>query len=315
MTLRVSVVLVSVFLASHAYGQSWTPPAESGRCPSKWGASDQRGAGNHMKPETVLRATRLIRTGEVFELGRVLKADMPFSTGRRFEMEVKRTNMNTGSNRRGSNEEIVFSEIGQVGAQFDGFTHQTIGDSLYNCVKVADVATRAGFTRLGIENVGSLITRGVLIDVAALKGVAMLGDTYPITVEDLQQALQRQKLALQPGDAVIIHTGWGRLWDTDAVRYLKTNPGITTAAAEWLAKQDPMLIGIDNGPVGVTPDPDPNLNNPVHQIALVVHGIHLLENLKLDELAGKQVYEFALIVQPLKIQGGTGSTVAPTAVR
>jgi kynurenine formamidase len=315
MTLRVSVVLVSIFVASQAYAQSWTPPADSQRCPSKWGAADQRGAGNHMKPETVLRATRLIRTGEVFELGRVLKGDMPFSTGRRFEMEVKRTNMNTGSNRRGSNEEIVFTELGQVGAQFDGFTHQTIGDSLYNCVKVADVATRSGFTKLGIENVGSLITRGVLIDVAALKGVAMLGDTYPISADDLQQALQRQKLALQPGDAVIIHTGWGRLWDTDAARYLKTNPGITTAAAEWLAKQDPMLIGIDNGPVGVTPDPDASLNNPVHQIALVVHGIHLLENLKLDELAGKQVYEFALIVQPLKIQGGTGSTVAPTAVR
>ena len=128
-------------------------------------------------------------------------------------------------------------------------------------------------------------------------------------------ALKRQKLTLQPGDAVIINTGWGRLWDTEGARYLKTNPGLTTAAAEWLAKQDPMLIGIDNGPVGVTPDPDPNLNNPVHQIALVVNGIHLLENLKLDELAGKQVYEFALIVQPLKIQGATGSTVAPIAVR
>ena len=297
------------------FAQSWTPPTDAQRCPSKWGAADQRGAGNHMKPETVLRATRLIRTGEVFELGRVLKSDMPFSVGRRFEMETKRTNMNAGSNRRGSNEEIVFSEIGQVGTQFDGFTHQTIGDSLYNCVKLADVATRSGFTKLGIEHVGSLITRGVLIDVAALKGVPMLADTYPITVDDLQQALQRQKLTLQPGDAVIINTGWGRLWDTDGARYLKTNPGLTTAAAEWLAKQDPMLIGTDNGPVGVTPDPDPNLSNPVHQIALVVNGIHLLENLKLDELAGKQVYEFALIVQPLKIQGATGSTVAPTAVR
>ena len=84
-------------------------------------------------------------------------------------METKRTNMNTGSNRRGSNEEIMFTEMGQVGTQFDGFTHQTIGDSLYNCVKMDDVATRGGFTKLGIENVGSLITRGVLIDVAALK--------------------------------------------------------------------------------------------------------------------------------------------------
>src|ERR671910_2165779 len=127
---------IALMFVATAHAQSWTPPTDAQRCPSKWGAADQRGAGNHMKPETVLRATRLIRTGEVFELGRVLKGDMPFSTGRRFEMEVKRTNMNTGSNRRGSNEEIVFTELGQVGAQFDGFTHQTIGDSLYNCVKV-----------------------------------------------------------------------------------------------------------------------------------------------------------------------------------
>jgi kynurenine formamidase len=295
--------------------QSWQPPSDAQRCPSKWGAADQRGSGNHMKPETVLRAARLIRTGEVFELGRVLKQDMPFSPGRRFQMEVKRTNMNPGPNRRGSNEEIVFTELGQVGTQFDGFAHQTIGDSLYNCIKVDAIATRSGFTKLGVENVGSLMTRGVLIDVAALKGVPMLSDTYPITVDDLQRALQRQKLTLQPGDAVIVNTGWGSLWDKDGARYLKTNPGLTTAAAEWLAKQDPMLIGIDNGPVGVTPDPDPQLSNPVHQIALVVNGIHLLENLKLDELAGKQVYEFALIVQPLKIQGATGSTVAPIAVR
>ena len=80
-----------------AGAQSWQLPTDAQRCPSKWGAADQRGAGNHMKPETVLRATRLIRTGEVFELGRVLKADMPFSPGRRFEMELKRTNMNAGT--------------------------------------------------------------------------------------------------------------------------------------------------------------------------------------------------------------------------
>jgi kynurenine formamidase len=76
-----------------------------------------------------------------------------------------------------------------------------------------------------------------------------------------------------------------------------------------------MLVGSDNSGVGVTPDVDPQISNPIHQIMLVVHGIYLLENLKLDELAAKQVYEFALVVQPLKIQGGTGSTVAPFAAR
>ena len=76
-----------------------------------------------------------------------------------------------------------------------------------------------------------------------------------------------------------------------------------------------MLLGSDNWPVEVAPNPDKLLSLPVHQIALVVNGVHLLENLKLDELASKGVYEFAFIMQPLKIQGGTGSTVSPIAVR
>ena len=76
-----------------------------------------------------------------------------------------------------------------------------------------------------------------------------------------------------------------------------------------------MLLGADNWPVEVSPNPDKQLSLPVHQIALVVNGVHLLENLKLDELAQKSVYEFAFIMQPLKIQGGSGSTVSPIAVR
>lgn len=295
--------------------QSWQPPADSARCPSKWGAGDERGAGNHMKPETVLRAARLIRTGQVFELGRVLSSTMPFFGTRRFDVYTKRTVMNPGSNSRGSNEEIVTAEIGQVGTQLDGFSHQTIGNSLYNCYKLEETATRTGFTRLGIEDVGALITRGVLIDIAGLKGAEILPDAYEITVRDLQQALQRQNLTLQPGDAIIINTGWGRLWGKDNARYTKSNPGIGVAAAEWLARQDPMLVGSDNSGVGVSPDADPQVNNPVHQIMLVVNGIHLLENLKLDDLAAARAYEFALMVQPLKIQGGTGSTVAPIAAR
>ena len=295
--------------------QTWQPPADSERCPSKWGAADQRGAANHMKPETVLRTARLIRTGQVFELGRPLTASMPLQATRTFELHTKRSAPIQGSNRRGGNEEIVLAEIGQVGTQFDGLTHQTIGSSLYNCVKVDEVETRNGFTKLGVENVGALITRGVLIDVAALKGVAMLPDNYEVTVVDLQQALERQKMTLQSGDAVLVNTGWGLLWGKDNGRYMKVNPGLGVAAAEWLARQDPILVGADNAPVNVTPSPDPKLSNPVHQIMLVVNGIFLLENLRLDELATERAYEFALVVQPLKLVGGTGSTVAPIAIR
>jgi hypothetical protein len=97
--------------------------------------------------------------------------------------------MNPQSNRRGSNEEIVIAEIGQVGTQFDGFAHQTHEDLWYNCIPASENATRSGFTRLGIDQVGMLMTRGVLLDIAALKGVSVLPDNYEITVADLEAAL------------------------------------------------------------------------------------------------------------------------------
>jgi kynurenine formamidase len=240
---------------------------------------------------------------------------MPFFGTRRFDVHTKRTFMNQPSNRRGSNEEIVISEIGQVGTQFDGFAHQSIEYSHYNCFKTDEISARGGFTKLGIEKVGTLIGRGVLIDVAGLKGVDTLPDAYEITVADLEQALQRQNLTLQPGDAVLINTGWNKLWGKDNPRYVKSCPGIGVKAAEWLATKDPMLVGSDNWPVEVAPNPDPQISLPVHQIMLVVNGIHLLENLKLDELAAKKVYEFAFMMQPLKAQGFSGSTVAPVAIR
>jgi len=304
-----------LFVARVAAAQSWAPPADSQRCPSKWGAGDERGSGNLMKPDQVVKAAKLIRTGEVIELGQVLDpTNMPFFPGRQLSILTKRTNVLPQSNRRISNEEMVIGELGQIGTQFDGFSHQGIDAGFYNCFKQDQIATRNGFTKLGIENVGALMTRGVMIDVAAVKGVEMLPDSYEITVQDLQEALRRQNITLQMGDAIIINTGWGKLWGKDNARYMKTDPGIGVAAAEWLAKQNPMLIGSDNWSVEVNPNPDPKIGSPVHQILLAVNGIHMLESLKLDELVAKRVNEFAFILQPLKLKGATGSTVAPIAV-
>src|SRR6267378_4477244 len=217
---RTAIAIAFLAAPTLAFAQ-WNVPSESQRCPSKWGAGDERGSGNHMKnPEVVLRGARLIKTGEVIELSHVLGPGMAFFGTRIFNLHTKRTFMNTGRNTRGSNEEVVTSEIGQVGTQFDGFA------------------------------------RGVLIDVAGLKGVDMLGDTYEITVADLQQALQRENLKLLPGDAVIIHTGWGKLYGKDNARFVKSTPGVGVAAAEWLAKHDPLLVGSDNWPVEVAPNPD-----------------------------------------------------------
>jgi kynurenine formamidase len=239
---------------------------------------------------------------------------MPLFGTRRFDVRTKRTGGPMGTNKRYTNEELVVTELGQVGTQLDMFSHQGIDGLLYNCVKIDEVAGRTGFTKLGVEKIGMLMTRGVLIDVAAAKGVDMLDAGYEITVADLESALARQDVSIGAGDAVLIRTGFGKLWGKDNAKYNAGCPGIGVAAAQWLAKHDVMLMGADNFPVEVAPNPDKALSLPVHQIALAVNGIFLLENLNLEGIAARKVYEFALVIQPLKIKGGTGSTVAPVAL-
>ncbi|MGH9672645.1 MAG: cyclase family protein [Bryobacteraceae bacterium] len=295
--------------------QAWSPPPPDKRCPSVWGSGDERGSANYVRPETVLKAARLIREGTIYELGRVLESAMPVFGLRRFSIYTARTVGPVGANRAFANEELVAGELGQVGTQLDGLTHVGIDGLLYNCTKVDDIATRTGFTRLGVEKVGALFARGILLDIAGFKGVETLEAAYEITPADLQGALRRQGLTIGRGDAVLIRTGWGKLWMVDNARYNRSSPGIGVPAAEWLVETNPLLIGADNSGVEVQPNPNKALANPVHQILIPAHGIFLLENLDLEALARDRVSEFAFIVQPLKIKGGTGSTVAPIAVK
>jgi kynurenine formamidase len=309
------LVLVAIFATSAVMlAQEWKPPPPERRCPSRWGAADERGAANHMQPETVMRATRLIKEGKIYELGRVLAADIPLLGTRSFLLHTAPSSGPSGVNKVRSSEETVITQLGHVGTQLDGLPHIGIGELLYNCVKAEEVATRSGFTKLGIEKVGALFTRGVLLDVAAVKGVPMLDASYEITVADLEQAMRRQNVQINAGDAVLLHTGWGKLWMNDNVKYTSGQPGPSVAAAEWLAKLNPMLVGADNGGIEVRPK-NKNLAVPVHQIMITINGIFLLENMDLDALARDRVHEFAFIVQPLKLKGGTGSTVAPIAVK
>src|SRR6266853_2680708 len=180
-------IVISLALGGTAlHAQTWQMPPDSQRCPAKWGAGDQRGSGNMMKPETVLRAAKLIRTGEVFELGAVLSPDPKeafINAGRVFNIYTKPSP--PIPNARQVNEELVVTELGQIGTQFDAYAHQMWGDSFYNCFKLSEIGTRNGYRKLGVETVGGLMTRGVLIDIAELKGVEMLPDSYIVTPADL----------------------------------------------------------------------------------------------------------------------------------
>ncbi|HEY1543242.1 MAG TPA: cyclase family protein [Xanthobacteraceae bacterium] len=304
---------VASFASIPANAQDWLSPEK--RCPSPYGAEDERGAANMQTSDSVLAAGKLIREGKIYELGKVLDRNIPMSPGRSFVLSVQRTSGPNGRNQQGGNEETVFTELGQMGTQFDGLAHQQLGRYLYNCVEADKVTRRSGFAKLGVEKAGSFFARGVLLDIAGLKGVDMLPDDYMITVADLEAGMKAANVDIRKGDAVLIRTGWGRLWTVDNARFIKGEPGIGLEAADFLVKRNVMIVGSDNWAVEVRPYPDKTLFLPVHGFLLNVNGVYLIENLDLEALARDKATEFAFIVEPLKLRGATGSSVAPIAVR
>ena len=284
--------------------------------PSEWGADDRRGAVNRLTPEKVLQATSLIKKGEVFQLGRVYESGIPVFGTRHYSLRIPAMSGPLGENKTTWFEEIFSGEIGQIGTQFDGLGHIGIGDLYYNGLHQRDFAKAEGLTELGVENVGPIVTRGVLIDVAGYKGVEHLSDNYEITRADLAGALKKQgDIQITPGDVVIIHTGWGKFWMTDNDRYGATEPGIGLEAGQYLVDQKIVMLCADNWGIEVVPNPDESLAFPVHQLFIVKHGIYNLENIITEELAAAKVYEFAFCFAPLRLKGATGSPGNPIAIR
>jgi kynurenine formamidase len=290
--------------------------------PSQWGAEDQRGAANRLTAEKVLQAKELIRDGKVYQLGRIYEFGMPLPGKRHYSLTIP--GLPTGppapeaENGLVHNDELISGEIGQIGTQFDGLGHigVRVGDEdlFYNGFKLSEFGDTYGLKKLGIENVGPIFTRGVLLDVAALKRDRLKAGEV-VTARDLQQAAQRARVTLRPGDVVLIHTGHGFWWMIDNDRYAEGEPGIGMEAAKWLADQKVSLIGSDNWAIEAAPSENPARPFEVHQFLLVRHGIYLLENLDLAELSADEVTEFAFVFAPLRLKGATGSPGNPIAVK
>jgi kynurenine formamidase len=283
--------------------------------PSQWGAEDQRGAANRLTPEKVLEAGRLITRGVVYQLGHVYEAGMPMFGSRHYSIRIPQVFPLPGRNQAVYHDEVVSGELGQIGTQFDGLGHLGIGDLFYNGNRRAEFAQAEGLTKLGIENVGPIVTRGVLVDVARFKGVDQLEGTYEITPADLRGALQRQKVKIRAGDVVLVHTGWGSLWMKDNARFTASAPGIGVGAAQMLADAGVVVVGADTWGVEVMPNPDSGLSAPVHQLLLARNGIYLHENLITADLARDNVYEFVYMFAPLRLKGATGSPGNPIGIR
>jgi kynurenine formamidase len=283
--------------------------------PSRWGADDQRGAANRLTPAKVLDAKNVITKGNVYQLGHVYEPGMPMYGTRHFSLRIPQAFKMPGKNEAVYHDEIISGELGQIGTQFDGLGHLGIGDLFYNGNRRSEFAQAEGLTKLGIENVGPIVTRGVLIDVARFKGVEQLPPRYEITVADLKGALQREGVQIRSGDMVLFHTGWGSLWMKDNTRFGDSEPGIGVAAAQMLVDAEVVVVGADTWGVEVMPNPDNSLSAPVHQLFLARNGIYLHENLITADLARDNVYEFVYVFAPLRLKGATGSPGNPIAIR
>ena len=308
-------VVVVLMIVGVALGVTVTRGQTDKWYPSKWGAADQRGAANRITPAKVLEARDMIKQGKLYQLGHVYEAGMPIYGTRHYSIRIPQAFPMPGKNQAVYHDEIISGELGQIGTQFDGLGHLGIGDLFYNGNRRSEFAKAEGLTKLGIENVGAIVTRGVLIDVAKYKGVAQLAGNYEITPADLKGALQKEGVSIKSGDMVLIHTGWGSLWMKDNTKFGAAEPGIGIAAGQMLVDGEVVVVGADTWGVEIMPNPDPSLSAPVHQLFLARNGIYLHENLITAELARDNVYEFMYSYAPLRLKGATGSPGNPIAIR
>jgi kynurenine formamidase len=324
-TLLVGVLLGAALagLATWVAGESNSASNPIGEkfWPSEFGADDQRGAANRLTPEKTIAAAKLVYLGRLFQLGRLYEKEMPIFGKRHYSLTIPGlpTGTASGDNQLVYNDELVSGEIGQIGTQFDGLGHVGIhldgDDVFYNGNKLSEFGTSYGLKKLGIENAGVFFTRGILLDVCALRGDDRLPIGYVITPDELEACLDKAKLSIEPGDVVLIRTGHGKLWNKDNAGYNEGEPGLGLAAAKFLTDRKVTLIGADTWGIEAVPHERPGQAFPVHQWDLTKNGVYHLENLDLEELAAAKVSEFCFVFCPLRLKGATGSPGNPIAVR
>jgi kynurenine formamidase len=202
----------------------------------------------------------------------------------------------------------------QMGTHMDGLNHLQMGDRTYNGFLLADIIEDHGTSRLGVDTLPQVVTRGLLLDVAASRGGERLHPGDVITVADVEKALAVTGHDVRPGDAVFFHTGWGGLWGTDNERYAAGEPGPGLALAGWLADHRVALTGCDTWSFGPYPPEDHCAPFVVPQLLNVRHGVVVVENLRLADAARDRLGEFLLVISHAKLRGATGAWVAPLAV-
>ena len=300
---------VSLAIVSSAAAQDWTK--------SKWGPNDEIGAANYMTPDLVKSAAQLIKTGKTYALGIPVSSDTPAYPPRSVKITVVQPgqagNPGLGPNSATYNDDLITGWVG-VGSQMDGLGHLGIGHVYYNGNKVADFGDATGLKKLSIDKVPPLVTRGVLLDMAAYYKTDIVKEGTAFNVKEIEEAAKAQGVEIRQGDVVLFHTGWLGLIGKDDKRYNAGEPGLGVEGAKYLTGKGVVAVGADTWGVEVVPFESKNLFE-VHQILLAMNGTYILENMDTAELARDKGYEFLFVLGQPRFKGGVQSMINPVAIR
>src|SRR5215472_357006 len=269
----------------------------------RWGANDERGALNLVDAQAVRRGLDAARLGQVLPLGLPVQARqvpvMPPRPPVLHTMLVDGADFEAGA-RRGANgfqfADDHLSLACHSGTHIDALSHVARDGLMYNGIPASEVRSATGARRLGIDKVGGIVCRGVLLDVLGTAD-GPLEAGRAITTADLERALASAGVELEQGDA----------------SWYEGEPGIDLEAACWLADRGAVLVGADNFAVEVLPSA-PGDPLSVHLAMLYERGVYLLELVDLEPLAAAGASTFTFVLAPLRITGGVGSPVNPLAI-
>lgn len=292
----------------------------------RWGNDDQLGALNLITSEKRAKAAELVSDGDIVSCARPITTEMsPDVT-----YQVQRYMVDSGEGRdtdsperkrqrRGAAEFIGLVFHGQTITHIDSLSHYSWEGRMYNDVPSSMITSREGAQSHSIENTGSgIVSRGVLLDIAKVRGVDWLPADEPVMPEDLEAAEQAEGVRVEEGDILLVRTGnYRRRIEQGATPNTVPSTACHVACTPWFRERGIAMLGTDTSN-DVRPSPYPDIVSPVHIMCLVTMGVWLIDNANLEDVAvacdDKGRYEFLLSMGPLKLRNVTGSPVNPIAI-
>lgn len=291
------------------------PPYAARRNWGRWGDDDQQGAANLITPEKRVAAARLVRSGTTVSLSRALATEAGPGNAHPAQHYMK-----TVRKPGGDGAAVDYYGVNYHGyaiTHLDALGHLWLDGQVWNGRAADDVVTTDGLRFGGVEQWSDgLVTRGVLLDVPAHRGAPYVTDDAPVTGDELEAIATAAGVAVEPGDALFVHSG-REAWEADHGPLrpdLSPRPGLHASCRSFVRDHDVAILGWDM--MDAAPN-DHDTHWAMHGV-LQAYGVALIDNVRLPELVAacerEHRHDFMVVVAPLRVTGGTGSPVNPVAV-